>query len=401
MRDKQRLGVNVLEAARSRLRYTFDNFERICVSFSGGKDSTVMLHLAAEEARSRGKRIGVLLVDLEGAFNATIEHSLHLVKEYEDCLDVFWVCLPLSLRNACSVFEPRWVCWDPLKEDAWIRRPPECAITDAKHFPFFSAGMEFEELVPEFAKWYAQGKSTATLVGIRADESLNRFRTIFSEDKQVFQDKAWTTRISEGVYNVYPIYDWNTADVWTYHGKNPDKAYNPLYDLYHASGLTLSQMRTCQPYGDDQRRGLWLFHLLEPQTWQKVLVRVSGANGGALYAQERGNVSGVGKITLPAGLTWERYAAALLMGLPPSAEKQYRVKIDKFIAWWAKNGFPEGIPDEASVQAESDRKAPSWRRVCKCILRNDYWGKSLGFSQPASPAYKAYLKGKRQKKGLR
>ena len=30
------------------------------------------------------------------------------------------------------------------------------------------------------------------------------------------------------------------------------------------AGLTVHQMRICQPYGDDQRRGLWLFHLIEP-----------------------------------------------------------------------------------------------------------------------------------------
>ncbi len=69
----------------------------------------------------------------------------------------------------------------------------------------------------------------------------------------------------------------------------------------HAAGLSLSQMRLCQPYGDDQRRGLWLYHLLEPQTWGKVVARVNGANSGALYVEERGNVTGYNKINATRG----------------------------------------------------------------------------------------------------
>jgi predicted phosphoadenosine phosphosulfate sulfurtransferase len=97
--------------------------------------------------------------------------------------------------------------------------------------------------------------------------------------------------MAQTLWNIYPIYDWRVDDVWTYHGKH-GRPYNKLYDLMHKAGLSLSQMRICQPYGDDQRRGLWLFHLIEPDTWARVVARVNGANGGALYIQESGNMSG-------------------------------------------------------------------------------------------------------------
>jgi len=61
------------------------------------------------------------------------------------------------------------------------------------------------------------------------------------------------------------------------------------------------------------------------------------------------------------------------------------------VKWWQERGFPEGVPDESPYELEAARKAPSWRRVCKSLLRNDYWGKGLGFSQHKSDAYKAYL----------
>jgi predicted phosphoadenosine phosphosulfate sulfurtransferase len=388
---KRYLTSDVLEAAQERIGWTFDNFERVYLSYSAGKDSTVMLHLAAQEARARGRTLGVLLVDLEGQYRCTIEHGLAQVAAYDDVIDLYWLCLPIALRNAVSVFEPKWLCWDPEAEDAWIRRPPEGAITDPEHFPWFLPGMEFEDLVPEFGEWYAQGQSTACMVGIRSDESLNRYRTIASSSKQRVDGKGWTTVITPNVVNVYPIYDWATADIWTWHARNPDAEVNPLYDLMHRAGVPLGHQRICQPYGDDQRRGLWLFHLIEPETWARVVARVNGANGGALYVQEWGSINGYRKITKPEGHTWQSFAELLLASMPPQMEEHYRNKVLLHVKWWQERGFGQGIPDESPYELEAARKAPSWRRVCKSLLRNDYWGKGLGFSQHKSDAYKAYL----------
>ena len=99
-RVKKHLEVDVLTASRERISYIFDSFERIIVSFSGGKDSTVMLHLAAEEARKRGRIIGVMIVDLEAQYTATAEHLQKTVDEYADCIDLHWICLPKT--RCCS-----------------------------------------------------------------------------------------------------------------------------------------------------------------------------------------------------------------------------------------------------------------------------------------------------------
>lgn len=386
---KTRLGTDVLTAAQERVAWTFDNFTRVYVSFSAGKDSTVMLHLVADEARRRGRRFGLLLVDLEGQYECTIEHAEEMFADLEDITDQYWTCLPISLRNAVSVYEPKWLCWEPGKEEAWIRPLPARGINDPDFYPFFQQGMEFEEFVPEFGEWYAQGERTACLVGIRADESLNRFRTIASTSKITLDGKQYTSLVSDNVYNVYPIYDWKTQDIWTYHGKT-GKPYNRLYDLMGMAGLSIHMMRICQPYGDDQRRGLWLFHLIEPQTWARVVARVNGANGGALYVQEWGNINGYRRITKPEGHTWQSFAELLVKSMPPNAEQHYADKILLFQKWWMNRGYPDGIPDEAPYALEAKRLAPSWRRVCKSLLRNDYWGKGLGFSQHKSAAYAKY-----------
>ena len=388
---KRRLGVDVLTAARERVAWTFDHFERVYVSFSAGKDSTVMLHLVMDEAIQRGRTVGVLLVDLEGQYRLTIEHAEAMYARYAANIEPYWVALPIALRNAVSVYEPKWLCWEPAKRDAWIREPPAVAITDHEYFPFFRQGMEFEEFVPEFGEWYAQGHKTACMVGIRSDESLNRYRTVASTSKRMSAGKQWTSQVTGNVANVYPIYDWRTEDVWTYHGKNPDRGYNHLYDLMGMAGLSIHQARICQPYGDDQRRGLWLFHLIEPETWARVVARVNGANSGALYVQEWGNINGYRRITKPVGHTWRSFAERLVASMPPHMERHYRDKILLFEKWWVARGYPNGMPDEAPYAIEAQRLAPSWRRVCKTLLRNDYWGKGLGFSQHKSDAYSRYL----------
>lgn len=388
---KNPAGVSVLEAARARIAWTFDTFERVYLSFSAGKDSTVMLHLVAEEARRRGRKFGVLVVDLEAQYKLTMEHGSSCVRMYADLIDLYWVCLPIHLRNAVSVYEPFWLCWDPDRDSGWVRQPPEWAITREDAFPFFRRGMEFEEFVPEFGEWYAQGKSCACFVGIRTDESLNRFRTIVQSKKETHSGRRWTSRVGECVYNVYPVYDWKSSDLWVYHARNPDKPYNRLYDLMHRAGVPMGHMRICQPYGDDQRRGLWLFHLIEPETWARVVARVNGANGGALYMQEWGNINGYRSVTKPPGHTWESFARLLIDSMPPKTRVHYKNKVTVFDHWWRSRGYPEGIPDEAAYEMEAARRAPSWRRVCKSLLRNDYWCKGLGFSQHRSDGYKKYL----------
>ena len=394
---KHKLGMNVLEASRGRIRWTFDNFERVYLSFSAGKDSTVMLHLAAEEAKARGVKLGLLIVDLEGQYQMTISHALKMIEQYKDVLDVYWIALPLSLRNAVSVYEPQWICWDDKKQSDWIREAPEFAIMDHEYFDFFIKGMEFEDFVPKFGEWYSQGKPTACLVGIRTDESLNRWRTIASQSKITKDSKQYTTKVTSNVYNVYPIYDWKTEDIWTYHAKFPDKRFNELYEFMHKAGLSIHLQRICQPYGDDQRRGLWLFHLIEPNSWAKIVARVSGANSGALYVQESGNINGYNKIKKPDGHTWESFAKVLIESMPPQTKQHYNVKIATFIDWWQKRGYPEGIPDEADAKLEAAKKVPSWRRVCKSLLRNDYWMKGLSFTQHKTDAYKKYLAMKKRK----
>jgi len=389
------------------------------VSFSGGKDSGVVLNLFLDYMRKHNikRKIGVLFIDLEAQYTMTIEYIKKMLTENGDLIEPYWVCLPINLRNAVSMYEPFWCCWEPGLEDRWVRKMPDDfpIIKDQKFFPFYRYRMEFEEFVPEFNKWFAQGKKSASVVAIRTDESLNRFRTIASASKERYKNFAWTTVVDENVVNVYPIYDWTVEDIWIANGKFGWK-YNKLYDLFYKAGVPLSKMRICQPYGDDQRIGLDLFRVVEPDTWAKVVNRVSGANFGNIYCGTK--ALGYRQVQLPPGHTWKSYTKLLLASLPPDVRANYIDRFKKFMLYWYRNGcgiadeefdkLPDcavvtdelstrgkknkkvvrykRIPDHIDGDFESKHLGPTWRRMAMCILKNDYLCKGLSFGQTKQQA---------------
>lgn len=390
MATKKYKGINVLTAARQRISYIFDKFERIYCAFSGGKDSSTMVHLVMDEAIKRERKVAVMLIDFEAQYVETVKQVRRIFYLYREHIEPHWICVPMLLRNAVTNYEPQWTCWDPEKCDLWVREKPLEARTEAD-YPFFIPKMEFEEFIILFGKWYGQGKLTAGFIAIRSDESLHRYCAIATWEKRglSFEGKRWTTKIVDKCYNVYPMYDWKTEDIWRYHAMYPNKPYNKIYDRMNMAGVKLSQQRLCQPYGDDQKRGLWLYHILEPDTWAKLIARVNGANSGALYIRENGNMTGYNKITKPDHHTWKSFCNLLLQTMPQKTRQHYIFRFKKFIYGWHQRGYVK-IPDESPPELEAKCWAPSWRRMCKVLLRNDYWCKGLGQTQPKSDAYLKY-----------
>lgn len=382
--------LNVYEAAKERIRLVFANFPRICVAFSGGKDSTVTLHLALEVAKElRRGPVDVVFVDLEGQYRATIEH----VSEMFDRADVrpWWICLPINLRNASSVEEPFWCAWEPGREQDWVRPMPKhpAVISDPSYFPFYRYRMEFEEFIPAFNEWLSRDIPTAVLVGIRSDESLNRYLAV--KQRARIKKRAWTAsgeskpvqwsardHHKSRAVTFFPIYDWRFEDLWRYIGER-DLAYNRLYDQMYRAGIAFSQMRICQPYGDDQRKSLDLYHRIEPETWFRIVCRVSGANFAARYSRQQllGYRGGLG---LPAHFgSWRAYSEFLLHSLPMPLQQVYGRRIVRFIQWWSDHGYPlERWPDVGTPDLENRRKQPSWRRVALSLLKQDM-ARSLSF----------------------
>lgn len=394
---KRYIEKNVLVASQERIARALDETERAYIAFSGGKDSSVLFHLVMDEAKKRGRKIGVFYIDFEAQYADTIKHVQEMFDLYADHIDPHWICIPMKLRNALTQYEPQWVAWDEKREADWIREKPE-VYKGVDDYPFALPEMEFEEFIQLWGQWYGQGKKTAAFIGIRAQESLHRYCSIATWGKRdlMLSDLRWTTKVIDQVYNCYPIYDWLTDDIWRYHART-GLPHNTVYDKMQMAGVPLAHQRLCQPFGDDQRRGLWLYHILEPETWFRLVSRVNGANSGALYVQESGNMTGYNKVTLPEGHTWESFTNMLLRTLPPATRDHYVERFKKFIVSWHRRGYSV-IPDAAPPELEAKQWAPSWRRLAKCLLRNDYWCKGLGQTQPKSEAWMRFKELKAEKK---
>ena len=403
---------DVYTAARERIEYIFDEFEHICISFSGGKDSGTVLNMCIDEARKRKRKIGVLFIDLEAFYKKTIEFVERMLENNKDVLEPYWICLPMESPNSLSYLEPTWIWWDKEKEPIWVRPMPkkEYVINEENNpLDFYKKNMPFEEFIKHFGNWYGKGEKTATLVGIRTDESVNRFRAI-AGTKSMYKDKNYSTKVNENVYNFYPIYDWSVEDIWTYNGKF-QKDYNKLYDLFYKAGVSIHKMRVDEPFGNEAKAGLSMFRVIEPDTWAKVVNRVSGANFGNIYS---GNKIMTAHYKLPKNHTWKSFTFFLLDTLPPEISEHYKIKFSKFIKYWVEKGCPvseehikimeETCPDaiinthEFSRRGKGDKEVIkftkvvdeipgvdnkddvlTWRRMAMCIIKNDYTCKSLSF----------------------
>lgn len=386
------LDINVLQAAQQRIATVFDHFELVVVSFSGGKDSTVLLELARREAVRRGRQVHALFIDLEAQYRLTIEH-VEAVMLHDPAIIPIWVALPLNLRNAVSVFQPHWCCWDPAARDRWVRPLPAHpgVLSDPAALPFWRHRMEFEEFIVRFPEWLSGGRTLASLVGNCADESLHRYCSVTRADKKSAwtldgQKVNWSARIGEKLPHLvtfFPIYDWTVPDIWAFHGRERIR-HNPIYDRMHLAGIPFTEQRICQPYGDDQRKGLDLFAKAEPETWARILDRVVGVNYGARYARDRmlGYHRGLG---LPEGHTWQSYTFFLLDTLPEVMRERYLSNFAVFLEWWMRHGYPDirqVHDDETEPLKESPhRRLPSWRRLALAVLKNDFLCKGLSIGQ--------------------
>lgn len=371
---------NVLDACYERLRVIFQEFDTVCFSVSGGKDSGTLLQIGNRIASEMNKKFYVFYLDLEAGYYETRRFILDLRDQIKkNCIKFYWICLPLAEENATSALNPEFITWDESAKDYWIMDIPENAVTvENNPFPFYDGIGDFDRFCHDFEVWLhkkTKSKRTAQIVGIRTDESLRRYMAVANANKPRYKDYCWTTKLEPGIYAVYPIYDWKTEDIWGAIAQlNLD--YNHVYEDMYKAGVPISQQRICQPYGQAQKAGLEQFRYIEPQTWEKLLQRVEGVNFGAIYCR----TSLLGYITSnkPDHLTWQQYAVFLLesIGLyEPKIMARYYRKIKYYMLWCEKN---EGIK-YTKMPDESTGVNASWRRVARAIERNDFYLTYLQF----------------------
>ena len=408
---------DVYEAFQNRLHLIFQEFDNIYISFSGGKDSGLLLNMVLDFQQKYypEKQIGVFHQDFEAQYTVTTEYIDRTFKRLEGKAERYWVCLPMATRTALSSYEMFWYPWDDRKKEAWVREMPQYDyVINLENNPIttYRSRMHQEDLAKQFSRWYRMehdNRKTVCLLGMRADESLQRYSG-FVNKKYGYKEECWISRQFKNVWCASPLYDWGQEDIW--HANYLfGYDYNRLYDLYYMAGLKVSQMRVASPFNDYSKDSLNLYRVLDPEIWAKLVGRVQGANFACIYGRTK--AMGYRNISLPEGHTWESYTRFLLDTLPIRLKNNYVKKFNASIKFWHEKGggleeetireleehgyrikrngvsnytlnkksriiFTEKIPDNTD-DIKSTKDVPSWKRMCYCILKNDHVCRFMGF----------------------
>lgn len=306
---------NVLEATKKRIEYLFDNYDNIQLSFSGGKDSTVLFHLINEEAKKRNRKFYLMFLDQEAEYQGTIDMVDWAMRQPNVIPE--WYQVPIFMTNSCS--QQQLFLWAWGENEKWVRPKSDIAITEIKN--------KYPKRFYKFLLWCNNemkklpGKSVQ-VIGLRAEESPSRRFVMFGEDNELF----WLRRIHEP-HKAYPIIDWSYTDDWKYLIENNLK-YNSIYDKMYMKGLNLRTMRVSNLIHEKAYRCLAELQELEPETYDKLEQRLKGVHCCSIYAKEKLMYS---IKDLPKQFkTWKEYKDFLLENIHPDLQKIFKYQWSRF-----------------------------------------------------------------------
>jgi predicted phosphoadenosine phosphosulfate sulfurtransferase len=288
-------GLNVFDAALQRIRWLFDEFDgNVVVHNSGGKDSTVIVELAARVARERGDPpVRVAWLDQECEFSQTVAYQRHLAYERED-IDFRWYQVPFLLENSTS-HDHGWVkIWDqdlgdpppltgpgseqPFTSQHWVRAKEATSIQRNTFGEDY-----FYELLAEIAA-ADPGPDGCVLDGIRGDESPARLLTCTSHPMYKWATwSAWPkakphpTRnpLGRSARRFHPIWDWRHQDVW--HAIEQEGwRYNTFYDELFRYGIAPRNMRVSNFHHASALHALTFLQEVDPVMWERATMRLTG-----------------------------------------------------------------------------------------------------------------------------
>lgn len=404
--------MNVYEKTQERLDFIFKEFDNIYVSYSGGKDSGILLNLCIDYIRSHklNIKIGVFHLDYEAQYQMTTDYVDQTLSENLDILEVYRCCVPFKVTTCTSMHENYWRPWELSKKELWVSPLPKNCLQE-NDFDFYKENMWDYEFQEKFSQWIhekKEAKKTCCLVGIRTQESLNRWRAIHSDkNTNKYKKVNYTKKMFDNVYNAYPVFDWKTSDVWVANYKF-NWTYNKLYDVFHQAGLTIDQMRVASPFISTAQDSLKLYKVIEPKIWGKLIGRVNGVNFTGIY----GGTTAMGwrSIKLPKNHTWKSYMEFLLKTLPKQTSENYTKKLETSQRFWREKGgcLSSEVIDKLKkenveitvvestnyntikkpvlmeylddIDITEFNAIPTYKRMCICIMKNDHLCKFMGFS---------------------
>ncbi|PSK57964.1 hypothetical protein B0E38_01809 [Streptomyces sp. 111WW2] len=368
-------GADVYTLACERMAYVMDNHDRVCVAFSGGKDSTAVLNVALEVANreprlQRHLPLRVVFYDEEAIPYETEEYVRRVGLRDDVALE--WYCLPVQHRNACSRRHPYWWPWAPEDEAKWCRPLPPEAISTLPGFPTWP--QEERLTIPNLnGLLVPPPHTTAMLMGIRAQESLTRAHAVRLRhiDNYIVQykikskDRQPAAVVHGNLWKAYPVYDWRTEDVWAAvraHGWD----YNRAYDVMEMAGLSPGGQRCSPAFGEEPLQKIHTYAKCFPDVWGRMAERVPGI--GAAYRYARTELYGYGqKPPKPDGQPWPDFLAHYIRKHSETAQPKVATRIKEIITrHYAKTPHPI-LP-----KAPHPVTGLSWTFLLTIAMRGDF-----------------------------
>lgn len=254
-RKKQYLEIDVLSAAKDRIRHIIDIHDSVAVCFSGGKDSLVALHLTKEVLAERGiNKVNVVFRDEELIENSVIEFVQSYKKQ--PWVNMLYFAVPLYSTKYILGRSYQYIQWDPNRDH--VRPMPVDAIRlkagDNRVFDQYS--------MDEFTSKYFIGK-LALITGIRSSESLMRYRASVNK----LNDNYINFSSSDRVSLCKPIFDWEENDIFKYFYDNKI-SYCMVYDHQLLAGCSL---RVSTPIHAEQSKRIGTLRKIDPEFYDRVL----------------------------------------------------------------------------------------------------------------------------------
>lgn len=263
---KRESGMDVLTAAKKRIRNIFSNGVPVSVAFSGGKDSLCLAGIIEElvlDGSIDPSLLTVQFIDEEAIFPC-IERTvkewrlrfLSMGAKFE------WYALEVKHFSCLNSLEndESFICWDRTKKDVWIRQPPKFAI---RNHPAHRARRETYQQFLE-----RRNRGSLEVTGVRVYESIQRLKN--------FSNKRGNLNKLE------PLYDWKDKDVWLYL-KRRQIEIPSIYLYLYQSGQRVNRLRVSQFFSIDTVGSLVKMNEYYPNLMEKICAREENAYLVAMY----------------------------------------------------------------------------------------------------------------------
>ena len=360
---------NVFDATIKRINRIFDEFNNVCVNFSGGKDSTVCLELCLAIARQRGRLpLNVMFIDQEIEWEHTIEYMRRVM--YRKEVNPIWLQMPIKIFNATNHDEEWLWCWE--EGGNWVREKEPISIKENVF-----GTMRFGEIFGAVCNHFWENEDCAFIGGVRGEESPKR--VLAATGSRCYKEitygalQGWDGEEKKHIV-FYPLYDWSYTDIWKFIFDNKVD-YNRIYDFMYAHGVPVNRMRVSNLNHETALSSLAYLQELEPEMWNKAAARLKGIN-----TIKHCTVADCIPKTLPEMFSsWEEYIIYLVDNIVKEEHKKtFKDKVLRVLFDF------DGYPDKESV----------YKTLVRCIILDDYYFTTIEnlYTHPGVRAWQRHKK---------